>query len=250
MWEFSLHFDKNLLPYFTLLKTKLKDLCKTSSNCIAIGIKNDAYVFMVAFKKSFADNIILYLKEKIAEIICIYYKPMYILQSIKNFDIKNQNNVVLLDILSSYDFEQDKNYIINNISLCGKLYLSSFVNFKLKEQTKKWREIGALINENSVALLDDAVRLELTKFLMSGISSRKDKIILKLINNKIELFDKNDIPIDCNKIFYAQNSYDNVLFALINHSPQHIEISNYTKFDVQFLNAVHKIFGKKVKLLR
>lgn len=250
MWEFSLYFEKNLLPYFHALKSKLKMLCKKCHNCIAIGIKNEEYVFMVALNQESYNKNIGYIKQKIAEIICIYYKPLHILKSIKNFDIKNQNNVLLLDILSSYDYEQDINFIISNLSLIDKLYLKSFVNFKLSEQLGKWSEIGELINENSLFLLDEKVRVELTKFLMSGITSKHDKLTLKLEQNGVAIFDKDNQQLDCNKIFYAQSHYDNILFALINQCPSNIEIMDYTKFDVQFLDSLHKVFGKKVKLLK
>ena len=47
--------------------------------------------------------------------------------AIKDFDIKNHDNIILLDILSNFDIEEDKKEIFNHLSLCGQLYLSSFV---------------------------------------------------------------------------------------------------------------------------
>jgi hypothetical protein len=215
---------------------------------VAVGIKNEGCVFMVALPKEVYAKQILFIKEKIAEIICIYYKPLFIVSSLKNFDLKNSENIVLLDILASYDFKEDIDSIVQNLSLCGTLYLASFVNFKLFGQIAKWKDIGALINQNSLFLMDSTVKLELMRFLISGITSRNEIVKITTKENAILIFDKDMNSIDCAKIFYAQNEYDNSLFELICRAPKKIEVFNPKEFDVHFLNRLYEIFGERVVL--
>ena len=250
MWEFSLYFEKPLLPYFNDLKTELKQQFCNNTNCVAIGIKDEQYCFMIALQNQVFKQNETKIKQKLAEIICVYYKPYYILKSLKNFDLTCDDNIILLDILASYENQQDIFDISKKLNVANKLYLKSYISFKLKEQINKWQEIGELINENSLFLIDKTIRQELIKFLMAGLQSDAELLTIKKNGGCFCVIDSNKRDVALKSIFYAQNEYDNLLYAIINKFPKYIQIENSKDFDVKFLNNLYQLFGENVKLLK
>ena len=244
LWELSLYFPRELLCYFEDLKLELKQLFKQEKNCINILIKDNYYVFILALEKDVYHKNILLIKDKIAEIIMLYYKPKTIINSINNFDINDSKNIVLIDILSSYETNTDKNVIVSNMSLIQKLYLDSFVKFKLSFLVDKWKEVANLINEHSLFLNDDKIKNELMRFLMEGLNGSNETLKL----SKTGMYINNNIIKD-KIIFYSKNSYDNTLFTLINLYPQKILVEDYREFDVEFVNTLHQLFGNKLQLI-
>ena len=246
-WEFSLFFPRELLCYFEELKTELKLLFSDKKCCVTTSVFEDKYVFMIALEKETYMQYILQIKQKIADIILIFYKPKTIDSAIKNFDLQRHDNVILLDILSNFDAYADKKFIVQNLSLCDKLHIDSFVNFRLVCLTNRWKEIGHLINENSLFLMDENVKRELMRFLMEGIETNIDFAKLSLVNSKI--------CVDCScgsfvpkKLYYSLFDYDNMLFALISQNPKQIEVSDYQSFDVNFVQNLSDLFGSKLIL--
>ena len=252
MWEFSIFFSRELLCYFEDLKNDLKEMIGNQKNCVSISLNKDYYVFMLALTNETYKKIILFIKERIAEIILLYYKPKTIIDSINNFDIKSHDNVILIDILSSFEFDVDKDEIVKNLSLIDKLYLESFVKFKLINLTKKWSDVSALINQNSLFLLDDGIKKELMQFLMDGIKSNQKDIKLVLDKKNIDAFYyENSIKktLKNAKLYYSIYDYDNLLFSLIKHYPQKIEVEHYKDFDVAFIQNLADLFGMRLKLI-
>ena len=250
MWEFSLYFEKNLLPYFNQLKMQLKSHYAEHSNCVAIGIKSEEYVFMIALPKEYKEQTESFLKQKIAEIICTFYKPYYILNNLKNFDLSLDDNVLLLNILSSYENQKDIVQIAQNLNICDKLFLKSFVEFKLSEQKKKWKEIGTLINQNSIFLIDKNVKEELIKFLMAGLECQTDILDIFKQKNRFVIRDKRKKVIELKNIFYAKSQYDSLLYVIMSYFPKKIIIRNAKDFDVKFLDTLYCLFGENIQLLQ
>ena len=243
-WELSIYFPRELLCYFEDLKIELKKLLFNQKNCIDILIKENCYVFMIALEKECYNKNILYIKEKLAEIILLYYKPKTIINSINNFDMSNGDNIILIDILSSYETNVDKNFIVSNMSLIEKFYLDSFVKFKLNFLSGKWKEVANLINEHSLFLNDENIKKELMQFLMEGLNNYIHD--LKLTSEGIFV---NDNYIKEKTIFYSKNKYDNTLFTLINLYPQKIFVENYKELDAHFMQLLHQLFGSKLHLI-
>lgn len=244
IWEFSLYFPRELLCYFESLKKQLKHDFANEKNCIDILIKDDFYVFMLAIEREVYNKNILKIKYQIAEIILLYYKPKIIIGTINNFDLLNSQNKVLIDILVSFEADLDKATIVENLSLINKLFLESFVSFKLGGLTKKWEDSANLINENSLFLQDDGIKKELLQFLMQGLTTNIE--YLKLTN--LGLNDGKN-AIDSKKVFYSQSDFDNVLFTLINLYPQKIEIEDYKQYKIEFLELISNLFGERLNLI-
>ena len=248
IWEFSLHFPRELLCYFEDLKNNLKNLLKNEKNCISLSVCNGEYVLMIAISHEMYNKYILTIKEHIAKVILIYYKPKSIINSIKNFNLSHHDNVILIQILSSIDVAEDKTEIFKHLSLIDELYLDSFVNFKLNNLTKKWKEVANLINDNSFFLLDEKIKKELMQFLMEGIVSKTDCI--KLCQNGAQIDCKiGTNEIRCEKLYYSIFDYDSTLFAVINNSPKKIEVENYKSFDVSFIQNLSDLFGSRLHLI-
>ena len=244
IWEFSLYFPRELLAYFENFKTQLKMTLKDYPNCVSISITDDMYCFLIALSKDAYNKNILFIKDKIIDIILVYYKPKALISQIKDFDIKNHDNIILLDILSNFDLEEDRQEIFNHLSLCDKLYLSSFVTFKLKSLKKRWAETAELINQNNMFINESGIKKELIQFLMEGLESKTD--IVRLTSNGIIL---NTKLLDSKMLFYSMYDYDSILFTLISIFPKKIEIENYRTFDISLIQNLYDLFGNRLVLL-
>ena len=244
IWEFTLYFPRELLVYFENFKAQLKAVLKDYSNCVSISINDEFYSFLIALSRDAYNKNLLFIKDKIIEIILLYYKPKTLINSIKNFDIKNHDNIILLDILCSFDLDDDKREIFNHLSLCNRLFLNSFVNFKLKSLKKRWIETAELINQNEMFIAESGIKKELIQFLMEGIESKVD--VAKLTRNGIIA---NSKKLENNMIFYSLYDYDSTLFTLIRNYPKKIEIVDYKNFDARLIQNLHDLFGKNLILL-
>jgi len=248
MWEFSLYFNRSLLPYFENFKIWLKTLLKNEINCVAIGTFKDDFVLMMAFDKKTYNSKILAIKKAIANIICMHYKPSNITSKIDNFNLSNKGNIFLLYVLYCMDIKSDIAEIVSRLSLIEELYLNSFVHFKLTDIEKRWQDVGSLINQNSLFLVDDAIKKELMQFLMNGIKSDKKCLKLLLKSGEIKIFDDGKI-VEKQKSFLGRTDADNTLFTLIYEFPEKIEIEGYKKFSVHFISDLYQVFGDRVKFL-
>lgn len=248
LWELSLFFSRQLLPYFQELQNELKSHFACEKNCISILIdENNLYVFLIALPWQLYEKNILLIKQKIAQIIISFYKPKTILSSTKNFDVSNHSNAILLNILSNFDAVFDENDILKNLSLCGKVFLDSYINFKLKSAKNRWKEIGNLVNANTLFLSNEKVKIELMQFLMTGIDSKTEIVKLSSKNNQLTVEGSRFVKLQ--KHFYSQTDYDNLLFALIGSKPKKIEIYGYKNFDVCFVQELSNLFGKNLILI-
>ena len=195
---------------------------------------------------TFTNSASLEIKQRFAKIILMYYKPKVILSPIKNFNLTNHDNLILLNILSNFDEFDDMNEILNSLSLCGKFYIQSYFYFKLQKLKKRWQDIGNLINENSQFLVDDKVKKEFMQFLMTVINSKSNFAKLSRKNNKVVVeSEKVLIP---QSLYYSQTEYDNLLFAIIQNKPKKIEIEDYKNFDVAFVQELSTLFGNNLIL--
>ena len=244
IWEFTLYFPRELLAYFESFKTCLKAVLNNYPNCVSISVSDDLYCFLIALSKDAYNKYLLFIKDKIIEIILLYYKPKTLINQIKDFDIKNHDNIILLDILSNFDIETDKREIFNHLSLCNKLYLSSFVTFKLGSLKKRWTETAELINQNNLFLNEKGIKKDLIQFLLEGLESKTD--IVRLTQNGIN---KDGQITETNSLFYSMYDYDNILFTLISCYPKKLEVENYRSFDVNFIQNLSELFGEKLVLL-
>ncbi len=247
MWELSLYFSRDLLCYFNNLQTKLKQMFKDKKNVVSISICENGYVFLLALENTTYKKYILTIKEAIAEIILCYYKPKTIIDFIDNINIKNQDDIILIDILTSFDFYENKAEIVKNLSLINKLYLDSFVYFRLQKLLLDWKETAELVNENPIFMRDRSIKKELMKFLMEGISSKYEKIDIKKDTAEIFLKSNNSV-LSSKPMFYSQNNYDNILFTIINNYPKNIEVEDYKNFDVNFIQNLYDLFGNRLTL--
>lgn len=249
MWEFSLFFPNELFNYFCQFETELKLICQNEKNCIRV-VAGEPNVFAVAIPKKVYEQNILFIKEKIIQSILVFYKPKTIIHDIRDFSINDQNNKMLIDILTNFEIESDKKEIFSKLSLCSRLYLDSFVHFRLKSMLEAWKEMATLINQNSIFLIDDKVKIDLMRFLMNGISNKSSDVVLDYSNGNIKFVQNGKELSVIEKIFYAKDIYDNLLFTLISKSPKKITISNYQMFDANFVNSVFNLFGDSVKLIQ
>ena len=249
MWQFSLYFGKEIFYYIKSLYDDLKKVCTDEKCCIRIFAKDDNFVLLLALPKNIYEKQILKIKKCIIQSILLYYKPKIIIDGINNFSTENISNRIMMDILCSFDIESEKKLIFNKLSLCDKLYLSSFVQFSLVELTKNWQQMASLINQNSKFLNDEYVKFDLMRFLMTGIAQTAQKIEISCQkNNYIVLLDNKKFC-QFDYLFFFNSNFDKVLHLIISKFPQKIVLQNYKKFDIGFVNNLYNLFGDKLKLL-
>lgn len=248
MWQFSLYFQKEIFFYIKDLQESLRQTCSGQKCCIRIFSKDDMFVLILALPKKVYEKQILFIKEQIIKSILFYYKPKTIIEELDNFSTDNFSNRMLLDILCNFDSKAETDEIFKKLSLCDKLYLSSFVQFSLRELSKNWKEMARLINQNSKFLNDECIKSDLMRFLLNGISSKANIIDISKNKNQIRVLRDNNIISSFDNIFYFVNDFDKLLFMIICNYPKVITIKNYREFDARFINCIYSLYGDRLKL--
>lgn len=245
MWELSLYFNREMLPFFLNLKNelkiKLKDCCK--SIAIFEPEQEQQFVFLLAvpFEKK---RELFSIKEKICEIIIDFYKPRFFQNKLKCLDLTSIIDFTFFCVLLNFDASFDEIEIYKNLSLLNKLYLNSFINFKLKNVTKKWQEVCNLISENNQLISALNSKEDLMQFMFENSYSRIDKLTIdadKLIINEANF-----------KTPYFINStqFDElIIYNAIYYSPKMLYIKNYDKLNIETLNILYSLFQEKLNLI-
>ena len=249
MWQFSLYFEKEVFYYIKQLQENLEKACKGQKCCVRIFSKDNMFVLILALPKNVYEKQILAIKEKIIQSILLYYKPKTIVEEIQNFSVEKTSNRILLDVLCNFEKQSDFDAIFKKLSLCEKLYLSSFVQFSLREITKNWREMAKLIKQNSNFLNDEYTKFDLIRFLLGGVVSRAKEIMISKVQNEICIL-QDDIKISSfDNLFYFADEFDKFLFLIISKLPKTVTIKNYRDFDARFVNNLYNLFGDNLKLI-
>ena len=249
MWQFSLFFEKEVFYYIKQLKDNLQNICSNQRCCIRIFSKNENFVLVVAIPKEIYEKNILYIKEKIIQIILFYYKPKIIFEGIKNFSTKQMSNRILLDILCNFESQIETNTIFKRLHLCDKLFLSSFINFSLCDLIKNWQEMAKLINQNSNFLDDEYTKFELMRFLLNGIQCKANKIDISKEENTFNIFEDDTKVFPNQNLFYFCSEFDSLMFLIISKSPQNVVINKYLEFDARFIDNLYNLLGDRLKLV-
>lgn len=249
MWQFSLYFQKEIFFYIKQLQDWLQTVCKDSRCCIRIFSKDDMFVLVLALPKKVYEKHILGIKEKIIETILLYYKPKIIVDEIANFSTSKTSNRILLDILCNFDKQSEFDAIFKKLSLCDRLYLSSFVQFSLCELTKNWKEMARLINQNNSFLNDENTKFDLMRFLLNGIGCKAKSICFSKKQDEILVFRDDKAVSNFDNLFYFANDFDKLFFLITSTSPQNVTIKDFRAFDARFINNVFNLFGDKLNLI-
>lgn len=216
----------------------------------AITTINDMAVLSIACSDEDFGQVQYKLKKYVPDLILYIYKENYLLQTI-NF--KNINDVFKLSLLKAlvlFDSESDKEFIKNNITFEGDLYLDSLFNFKLKDLKKRWQEIANLANENSNYFFESETLLELLKFLIATIKPKASYVNVYYNGKNFEYKDFKNRKIKNNYIMQSEDDNEiGLIITLIALAPNTINLHCIDTISNNTFKVLYYIFDKKVNLL-
>ena len=249
MWEFSLYFDNvNIANAFRLsIYKKVKSLGGVST----VLIDNNFSKVLIAIPKTSRKDFCIYIKDKLAENILLYYKHDYICSKLNFFMTTSTNMQVFIKALTVFDSNTDKDIIKEKIVLSDRFFVTSFIDFKLNFLKRKWDELVSLANDNEMYFFDENSFNELIKFLISNLEYRYYAVNIFSKKNCYFICDYQgnnivDFLIEKN-IFYDDNMLITALIAL---NPEKIIIHCNSFVKDKLIKNLYAYFSNRVEVCK
>lgn len=249
MVEFCFYFESDMIAEG--FKTKIFDYIKNRHGIVVSVLCLNYHVVLVAVPSEEQNEIKNFLREKIAEIILLFYKRDYILDKLDFEKAKNDNMKVFLEALFCFDSDLDKEVILENLNFKHVLYFNSFINFVLRFLKSKWDELITLANDNVMYIVCEDSFLELIKFLISNLEHRC---------YAVNIFSKQDCYLLCdiegksiNDFLVEKNIiYDdtNLLTSLIALNPEKIIFHCNDCLKDNLIKKLYNYFSSRIEICK
>ena len=230
MWEFCLYFEKEQLEYILNLRKHLKRFFKKYRGAVVlyeedckmlIGLEGSEKIFVEVYR---------YIYNYIISTIYTYYKRK-ILNELAYHDFNNEIfELIIKETLFCFDEEYDKNLIAKNLVLNESLNIEGFFNFKLKDLKEKWMQLTLIIKNNCQLLNNYIVNLDFTRYLLSELDNKIDKVCLFTDGKKYFLKTTTNENLKFKKInFSKKQNFKEIIKSLIVLSPKNIILCSEMK---------------------
>ena len=249
MVEFCIYFENETQAEG--FKAKIFDYIKNRQGIVVSVLCLNYYAVLIAVQEKDKKDAFLFLKEKIAEIILLFYKRDYILNKLDFDKVKSDNMKVFLEALFCFDSDLDKEVILENLRFKNTLYFDSFINFALKFLKSKWDELISLANENVMYIVCEESFLELIKFLISNLEhrcyavnvfSKKDCYLLCDLEGK----SINDFMVEKNIVYDDTN----LLTTLIALNPEKIIFHYDDDIKESLIKKLYNYFASRIEICK
>ena len=160
--------------------------------------------------------------------------------------LKNVNTIyaeIFIRALSRFDQNLDIKDIMFALYDFDTINLQSFFYFRLNNMKRRWENLIALTNDNSVWQLTKQSFEDLLKFLIANLEPQISFVLIDIQDKITKILDKDNNIITQKKI-RAEHSHLWLAMALIKFSPKYICINHKnTKFNLSLIN---KLFTNKI----
>ena len=247
MWEFSIILNNDDINIADYISSRLSKITKDLGGVISSYSDGDIITISVACKKYDKSRLEFYIIDCITEVICIYYKEIYLNKKLQIVQSDELIMTALKKALINFDKETDRYIVGKNLKIENLINLNSFICFKLRYLKEKWAELVRIANENCGIFVSNDTFIELLKFLVDNLETNNETVNIVYDNEVYKFFDESFIEIDsltCQKV-----STDCLMISnLISLSPRKINIycNNY---HTNVCNLIKQIFYKRVRFL-
>ncbi len=249
MWEYCICFESDIEA--KVFVDKIFNYVKSNKGIVVNISSCGFYKVLVAVPVEKKKFVTIYLCERLAEVILTVYKKNYIKNGL-NFEQPQTTNMnIFLQALYCFDSDIDKQIILERIKLKDKLYLGSFIDFRLKFLKCKWDELVTLANDNIMYLLSDDSFIELIKFLISNLDHRVYAVNIFSKENCYLLCDLegkviNDFLLDRN-IVYDDGK---LLTSLIALNPEKIILHCNSFLKDNLIKNLYNLFSNRIEICK
>ena len=247
MWEFSIILNNDDINIADYISGRLSKITKEVGGITSTYSDGDNITISVACKKYDKTRLEFYIIDCITEVICIYYKEIYLNKKLQIVQSDELIMTALKKALINFDKETDSYIVSKNLTIKNSINLNSFMSFKLRYLTEKWAELVRIANENCGIFVSNDTFIELLKFLVDNLETNNDTVNIVYDNSVYKFFDESFIEID--SISYENVSTEcSMISNLISLSPRKINMycNNY---HTNVCNLIKQIFYKRVKFL-
>lgn len=171
------------------------------------------------------------------------YKYNFLLERIVLPTIKEQEKISLTKALTYFDINIDRQLVYNALkSFEDDLFVESFLKFNLASLEKRWQELTALVDSNSLYFAKTETFFELLKFLIANLQSEGGDVLLTQKNGVLTLSDKNT---KCHS-FDTREDAMNVVIKLISILPKKIKIEVADEAPSETIGVICNLFESKI----
>lgn len=245
MWEFSLACEtknKYILDYIN------NCFCGDLPDCMLTSFKDGKYTYLLFASDERIGEIC---KSKIKHSIITYIIDVYKYDFFKKIIAKNRVNTLMLEAyikaLTLYDIDTDIALINDSFSLDRQFYIDSFLNFKMYDMLRIWKELCDLIVSN-INFLNSGMMIDVMKQFIATFNTNtsKLKIIIKKGGFVLYRVDDDQPPI---KLKDKAPDIDIINYILL-ANPKLIEIYGDTTNSFDVINLLKSLYEDKVVLFK
>ena len=244
MWKFNIVVPKKYGMIVYRLKSILKDKLFKYNHAQAILEESDRYKYCLIVEEDLENHIKADVLSYLVDNIIYFYKKDYIIKNLKFDFLSVKNFSYFLKALICFDYQLDKEIILDKIIKFSTIYLDSLFNFGIKKLKEKWNELILLANENYFYINNDESYIQLIKFLLSNIEYRVNTVNVYLKDNIYQFFDQNNNFINDYLLDYPSNDDNFLINSLISLSPKKIKLHFNTNHNDYYL---YELFNERIE---
>ncbi len=162
--------EKNV-KYLLYLQKNLAEIFNQTQTLVKCYKNNQRAVLELEVQDLYKDLIINELIDKIADVIVVGYKYVFLKDKVKPMGLNDDGKNLLLAGIISADIDDDKKYVISKIKGFDSIAIDGVYNFRLKILKEKWFEISSLM---PTAFMPE----QLKEFLSYISGGRKERIFI------------------------------------------------------------------------
>ena len=236
MWEITLVGESNDIAHFRLLC----DTLHSSYVGVVCALSESAYTYC-----SIATNI----NEIVPEIEHIIVGMIVKIAKIKYFN-ENLNLFKKYPLFRNFainsialaDIDDEIKFVLNNFQLDKKVYLNSFVQFRLRVLVKVWSRICSYLSSSYNSNMESEWCLDFLKFVSTNIDTSEEIIKIYHLGQKIKVHN-----LSSGKIRYFDISNEiGIIFYLIVNAPKKVIVQYFENVDDKLNLLLTYIFDDRL----
>lgn len=247
MWEICIESVDGHKDYIDYIKQKMKSTIKAVGGVFSECTNNNVYSLAIGCKKQDKLKVAGVLRFVLCDVICEKMKYDYLSKNVGLVPQESGYFYPFVKVLTYFDSELERQIVLRLLDLTPKLVLESFLNFRLKPLKAKWQELCDLTNNNAGLFLQSETFLELLKFLIANLDSKKDCVVVSMQDKCLIYEEKGKNLVTLGS--FEKNDEFGLLSQLIELSPQLIKVKNGSN-NKKTTNILVNLFEGRVEIVK
>lgn len=244
MWEINIHSMQKRTFFLQTIYDRIKQFLSQIGAVVAFS--NDKKTLSIGCSKENSEQVWNCVKKALCDVFCNEIKHDFLNRNV-NLQLSKSQTSALLNVLTYFDSELEKQIVFRALNFNRTIVLESFFNFKLHSLKQKWKELCTLTNNNSALILKSENFLEIMKFFVGSIKPKNDCVVVSYRAPCVVFNDKKSHVVAVDS--FEKDDIFSLIAFLVSLAPNRIKLL-CDNFDSEQLSIFCEIFGQKVEIIK